>query len=158
MPKGYVIAHAEVTNPEKWAEYVAESKVALDKYAGAIRGKLTKKKGDGDNTLIGDPIGREALLAELSREMIPYTPTELIELAERELAWCDAEMAKATRDLGFDASAPPPRSPSISGWRSFASSRSRVARAQIRGAVERLPRSGLSTAAPSAQPHGGRPR
>jgi len=34
MPKGYVIAHAEVTNPEKWAEYVAKSKVALDKYGG----------------------------------------------------------------------------------------------------------------------------
>jgi uncharacterized protein (DUF1330 family) len=34
MPKGYVIAHAEVTNPEKWADYVAKSKVALDKYGG----------------------------------------------------------------------------------------------------------------------------
>jgi len=34
MPKGYVIAHAEVTNPEKWGEYVAKSKAALDKYGG----------------------------------------------------------------------------------------------------------------------------
>ena len=34
MPKGYVIVHAEVTNPEKWAEYVAKSKIALDKYEG----------------------------------------------------------------------------------------------------------------------------
>jgi uncharacterized protein (DUF1330 family) len=34
MPKGYVIAHADVTNPEKWGEYVAKSKVALDKYGG----------------------------------------------------------------------------------------------------------------------------
>jgi len=34
MAKGYVIAHAEVTNPEKWAEYVAKSKVALDKFGG----------------------------------------------------------------------------------------------------------------------------
>jgi uncharacterized protein (DUF1330 family) len=34
MPKGYVIAHATVTNPEKWAEYVAKSKIALDKYEG----------------------------------------------------------------------------------------------------------------------------
>lgn len=34
MPKGYVIAHATVTNPEKWAEYVAKSKIALDKFEG----------------------------------------------------------------------------------------------------------------------------
>ncbi|MFN0218997.1 MAG: DUF1330 domain-containing protein [Hyphomicrobium sp.] len=34
MPKGYVIAHATVTNPEKWAEYVVASKIALDKYEG----------------------------------------------------------------------------------------------------------------------------
>ena len=34
MPKGYVIAHATVTNPEKWAEYVTMSKIALDKYQG----------------------------------------------------------------------------------------------------------------------------
>ena len=34
MPKGYVIVRAEVTNPEKWAEYVTKSKVALDKFGG----------------------------------------------------------------------------------------------------------------------------
>lgn len=34
MPKGYVIVRATVTNTEKWAEYVAKSKAALDKYEG----------------------------------------------------------------------------------------------------------------------------
>ena len=34
MPKGYVIARAELTDPEKWAQYVAKSKVAIDKYGG----------------------------------------------------------------------------------------------------------------------------
>ena len=34
MPKGYVIVRAEVTNPEKWAEYVAKSKIALEKFGG----------------------------------------------------------------------------------------------------------------------------
>ena len=34
MPKGYVIAHATVTDAEKWAQYVAKSKVALDKFEG----------------------------------------------------------------------------------------------------------------------------
>lgn len=34
MAKGYVIAHAVVTDAEKWAQYVAKSKVALDKFEG----------------------------------------------------------------------------------------------------------------------------
>jgi uncharacterized protein (DUF1330 family) len=34
MPKGYVIAHATVTDAEKWAQYAAKTKVALDKYEG----------------------------------------------------------------------------------------------------------------------------
>ncbi len=51
--------------------------------------------------IIGDPIGREALLVELAREMIPYTPEELIALAEREMAWCENEMKRAARELGY---------------------------------------------------------
>lgn len=40
MPKGYLIAHATVTNPEKWAQYAAATKVALDKFGGqpVVRG------------------------------------------------------------------------------------------------------------------------
>ena len=50
MPKGYVIVRAEVTNPEKWAEYVAKSKIALDKFGGKpiVRGgKAEIIEGDG---------------------------------------------------------------------------------------------------------------
>jgi len=50
MPKGYVIVRAEVTNPEKWAEYVTKSKVALDKFGGRpiVRGgKAEIIEGDG---------------------------------------------------------------------------------------------------------------
>jgi uncharacterized protein (DUF885 family) len=32
--------------------------------------------------------------------MIPYTPEELATIAEKELAWCEAEMKKASNDLG----------------------------------------------------------
>ena len=40
MPKGYVIAHANVTDPQKWGEYVAKSKIALEKFGGTpiVRG------------------------------------------------------------------------------------------------------------------------
>jgi uncharacterized protein (DUF1330 family) len=50
MPKGYVIAHATITNPEKWAEYVAKSKTALEKYEGkpiARGGKSEVMEGNG---------------------------------------------------------------------------------------------------------------
>ncbi|MBY0560775.1 DUF1330 domain-containing protein [Hyphomicrobium sp.] len=50
MPKGYVIAHATITNPEKWAEYVAKSKIALEKYEGkpiARGGKSEVVEGNG---------------------------------------------------------------------------------------------------------------
>src|SRR5207249_5003116 len=54
-----------------------------------------------DTGIVGRPIGREALMAELAGELIPYTPEELIAIARQELDWCDAEMLKASREMGF---------------------------------------------------------
>ena len=54
-----------------------------------------------DDEIVGDPIGREGLLEDLAGEMIPYTPEQLIEIGNREYAWCEAEMKKASRELGF---------------------------------------------------------
>jgi hypothetical protein len=51
--------------------------------------------------IVGDPIGREALLSELQSEMIPYTPEELIGIANRQMTWCEDEMKKASREMGF---------------------------------------------------------
>ena len=58
------------------------------------------RPGDSSD-IIGDPIGREALLSELKSEMIPYTPEELIAIGEKEMEWCENEMKKASRDLGY---------------------------------------------------------
>src|SRR5260370_32881750 len=63
-------------------------------------GATTARPGDTSD-IVGDPIGREALLSELQSEMIPYTPEELIALANKEMAWCENEMKKASRDLGY---------------------------------------------------------
>jgi len=61
-----------------------------------------EKAGAKDpDTIIGDPIGRDPLLADLRSERIPYTPEELIEIAEQEFAWCDREMLRASREMGF---------------------------------------------------------
>ncbi|MGH9162615.1 MAG: DUF885 family protein [Vicinamibacteraceae bacterium] len=51
--------------------------------------------------IVGDPIGRDALLEDLRGEMIVYTPEQLIEIGTREYAWTVAEMKKASRALGF---------------------------------------------------------
>ena len=71
----------------------------LDTFAAALRRE--RNRGGEDGTLIGDPIGRDALELALAREFIPYSPSELIEIAESEMAWCDARMAEASRALGF---------------------------------------------------------
>jgi uncharacterized protein (DUF885 family) len=61
---------------------------------------VAPRAGDTSD-IVGDPIGREALLSELQSEMIPYTPEELIAIGEKDMAWCEAEMKKASRELGY---------------------------------------------------------
>jgi uncharacterized protein (DUF885 family) len=56
--------------------------------------------GSSDD-IVGIPIGREGLMAELAHEMITYTPEELIAIANKELAWCEDQMKRASRELGF---------------------------------------------------------
>jgi uncharacterized protein (DUF885 family) len=74
---------------------------SLQSYQTFFLDKLVGIKPDDKTTIIGDPIGREALLNELEYEMIPYTPEELIEIANKEFAWCEAEMKKASREMGY---------------------------------------------------------
>jgi len=74
---------------------------ALGKYATFVTEKLVGIKPDDKVTIIGDPIGREALIEELKYEMIPYTPEELIQIANKEFAWCENEMKKASREMGY---------------------------------------------------------
>ncbi|MFO7694584.1 MAG: DUF885 family protein [Vicinamibacterales bacterium] len=67
---------------------------------GGGRGGQAPEAAAGDE-IVGDPIGREGLLEDLAGEMIPYTPEQLIEIGNREYAWCETEMKKASRELGF---------------------------------------------------------
>lgn len=66
MPKGYVIAHANVTHPEKWAEYVTKSKIALEKFEGKpiVRGgrcEIIEGKGTSRNVVLEFPSYDHAL-------------------------------------------------------------------------------------------------
>jgi uncharacterized protein (DUF885 family) len=74
---------------------------ALQKYSTFVAGKLVGIAPDDKTTIIGDPIGRDALIAELQFEMIPYSPEELVEIANKEFEWCVAELKKASREMGF---------------------------------------------------------
>jgi hypothetical protein len=56
---------------------------------------------DDESLLLGDPIGRDALVNELRYERIAYTPAELIELANKEFTWCDERRFEAGNAMGL---------------------------------------------------------
>ncbi|KAI0827817.1 hypothetical protein F5Y06DRAFT_283590 [Hypoxylon sp. FL0890] len=74
---------------------------ALGKTVEFLREVLVGLKPGDEDTIVGEPIGRDGLLTDLEAEMIPYTPEELLRIAEKEYTWCEAEMTKASRQLGF---------------------------------------------------------
>lgn len=65
------------------------------------KGKLNTTQKDDISGIKGVPIGREELIRQLGVEMISYSPDELIELANKEFAWCDKELLKASGEMGF---------------------------------------------------------
>ena len=85
-----------------WAEKPHRAAMAaLEEYAGHLREDIAGQKGEEEDPLVGDPIGREAIGVELAFEMMPYSPEEIIAIGEREFAWCEREMLKASEELGF---------------------------------------------------------
>lgn len=74
---------------------------SLDSYAEEFNAQLVKVDFQKDESgIIGKPIGREELIRDLEYNLIPYTPEELIEIAEKEMAWSDREMLKASQEMG----------------------------------------------------------
>lgn len=80
-----------------YAELVKE----VGDYKTAINDTLVGKQDPKLLNVAGDPIGRDGLVSALRREMIPYTPEELMALAEKELAWGEAELRRASNEMGF---------------------------------------------------------
>lgn len=79
---------------------------SLVRYARTLRERVVgippgAAQQQNQGPIIGDPIGADGLKEDLRFEMIPYTPEELIAIAEREYAFSLSEMKKASRDLGF---------------------------------------------------------
>lgn len=85
-----------------WArEPFKDANEALEDYGKFLREKIVGVKPGEDEPIVGDPIGAAGLAFDLEREMIAYTPEELIAIAEREFAWCEAEWRKAAREMGL---------------------------------------------------------
>jgi uncharacterized protein (DUF885 family) len=74
----------------------------FEEYEGFLRKHFsnTLVKDDGSG-IIGKPLGREALLKDLSYEFIAYSPEQLITEANKQFAWCEKEMLKASNELGY---------------------------------------------------------
>ena len=74
---------------------------ALTAYSAFLKEKLIGIAPDDKTTIIGDPVGRDALLADLQDNLIAYTPEELIAIAQTEYDWCMKEMLKASHEMGY---------------------------------------------------------
>lgn len=75
---------------------------SLAVYAAAFKAVADKNAPNKDSSgIVGYPIGRDEIVRRLKYEMIPYTPEELIQIANKEFEWCDKEMLKATAEMGF---------------------------------------------------------
>lgn len=76
---------------------------ALNSYAALVysKSKLTTSQKPDNSGIRGVPVGRDEITRGLKGEMIPYTPEELIALANKEFVFCDKEMLKASQEMGF---------------------------------------------------------
>ena len=80
--------------------YITLNKALAD-YSALLDERLVGKASAKLLNVTGDPIGRSGLISALKREMLPYTPEELMALAEKELAWGEAELRVASREMGY---------------------------------------------------------
>jgi hypothetical protein len=73
----------------------------LDEYGQSFKKKRESLAQPDKSGIVGRPIGRDELIRQLNYEMIPYSPEELIAIANAEFAWCDSQMLIASRQMGF---------------------------------------------------------
>ncbi len=74
---------------------------AIGSYINLIRREGAGIRPGEPEPIIGDPLGREALILDLRNELVAYSPEELLEIAHHELEWGEARMREAAARLGF---------------------------------------------------------
>jgi len=72
-------------------------------YASVLKKRIdyTSVPQDDGSGIVGNPIGEAEVIRQLTHQMIPYGPEKLVEIANKEFAWCDQELLKASREMGF---------------------------------------------------------
>ncbi|KAH0279813.1 hypothetical protein KCU91_g1459, partial [Aureobasidium melanogenum] len=74
----------------------------LKTFQEAATATLVKNSTDSStDDIVGQPVGRSGLLTDLDAQFIAYSAEELIEIANKEYAWCETEMIKASKALGY---------------------------------------------------------
>jgi uncharacterized protein (DUF885 family) len=73
----------------------------LGLYQDFLREKIVEIEPEGDEPIVGDPIGPEAIDIDLAHEMLAYSAKGLIEIAEREYAWCVDQLKQVAGELGY---------------------------------------------------------
>lgn len=79
-----------------------KAKKDLSEYEKWLREKVAGIKDRKNGPLFGERVGDERLEALIRFEMIPYSAKELLEIAEKEFAWCENEMKKAAKEMGLE--------------------------------------------------------
>ena len=98
------LAYDSLSNVEQVDFHLLKHRVESDvkrlefQQSGQGGGEMSVDDGSG---IRGRMIGRDALMMELESEWIPYTPEELVQIAEREYQWCERELKQAANELGF---------------------------------------------------------
>lgn len=72
----------------------------LEDYGKYLKETVAGQKGKDDDPLVGDPLGAELIAEDAGFEWMAYSARDMLAIAERELAWGEAEMKKAARKLG----------------------------------------------------------
>jgi hypothetical protein len=76
-------------------------RTALQQYAQAINRYLVGVAPGEAPPIIGDPVMAEGLQADLTVEMIPYSPQELLAIGEQEFEWIEDQFRIVSRDMGY---------------------------------------------------------
>ncbi|THW75717.1 hypothetical protein D6D19_03806 [Aureobasidium pullulans] len=78
-----------------------EARNQMRQLATTVRDKLVRTDGGSTADIVGQPVGRAGLLSALDAQFIAYSPEELIQIADKEYAWCEQEMIKASEALDY---------------------------------------------------------
>jgi len=73
----------------------------LEGYAKFLKEEVAGQKGKPEDPLIGQPVGAGEIALAIRHEILPYDAAALLQIAARERAWCEVELKRTARTMGF---------------------------------------------------------